>query len=228
MTWRLLRPGNPAAAAFASVLAVAVLMPGCRSGVAKAVDRPDRGLLALGTAVPDFVLQNQDSRPIRLRDLRGTVVVVTFLYTRCPLPDYCPLLMTSLGRVRRALAEDAAVWRQVRLIGVSFDPAHDTPERLRAYGAAFAGDGEPFDHFDLATGDPSAVEQLAASLGLTYRQESGQVVHTLATALIDRDGRLANVIAGSDWNPAQLAATIKGLVLLPRTGGPSTLERNHD
>ena len=90
---------------------------------------------APGDAVPDFKLRNQDGRAIHLDQFRGKTLLVTFIYTRCPLPNFCPLVTHNFAVIDRQLAANPALYAKTHLLCVSFDPEHDTPARLRAYGA---------------------------------------------------------------------------------------------
>jgi protein SCO1/2 len=177
-----------------------------QAAVAIAVPAPAPAL-RLGDAVPDVPFRDQDDRPIRLSHYRGRVVAATFMYTRCPFPDYCPRLMARMNQVRTLLARDRRTWDRVTMIGITIDPDYDTPRVLRAYGEAMLG-AAPFDHLALVTGERAQIDRLAASVGVTSRETSGQLTHTLATVLIDPGGRLANVIDGSDWSPEDVAAAI--------------------
>jgi len=199
---------------------------GCRRGdtaakppVEQVAAPPRATTLSLGALVPDVEFRNQDDRPVRLSEYRGHIVLATFLYTRCPFPDYCPRLMAQVRGVRRLLSGDQTVWDAVRMAGVTIDPAYDTPDVLRAYGRSMFGD-RPFEHLDLLTASPAVIEPFAASFGVTYRDESGQLTHTLSTALIDRDGRLANVVDGSQWNVEDIAAAVRTLARAPRPARP--------
>ena len=90
-----------------------------------------------GEAVPDVSLVDQDGRPLRLADFHGKAVAVTFVYTRCPLPEFCPLMMRNLQAAEAALVQDLALAARTHLLTVSFDPKHDTPQVLRAFGRPF-------------------------------------------------------------------------------------------
>ncbi len=94
---------------------------------------------APGDAVPDFKLRNQDGRAIHLDQFRGKTLLLTFIYTRCPLPNFCPLVTHNFAVIDRQLAANPALYAKTHLLCVSFDPEHDTPERLRAYGAQYIG-----------------------------------------------------------------------------------------
>src|SRR3984885_10590024 len=107
---------------------------------------------APGDAVPDFKLRNQDGRAIHLDQFRGKMLLLTFIYTRCPLPNFCPLVTHNFAVIDRKLAATPALYAKTHLLCVSFDPDHDTPPRLRAYGATYIGsDGKgAFAHWDFA------------------------------------------------------------------------------
>ena len=94
---------------------------------------------APGDAVPDFKLRNQDGRAIDLDQFRGKTLLLTFIYTRCPLPNFCPLVTHNFAVIDKQLAANPALYAKTHLLCVSFDPEHDTPARLRAYGAQYIG-----------------------------------------------------------------------------------------
>jgi protein SCO1/2 len=160
-----------------------------------------------GSLVPDADLRTQHDRPVRVSDYRGRVLLVTFIYTRCPLPDFCPRLMRNFSELRRALASRPDVSSQVHLLSVTIDPAFDTPRVLRAYGEALLDGPDPFDRWDLATGHPDEVRKLADFVGLTYEPESGTIRHSMDTAIIGADGRLVKRFPGTTWDQ-QLAISI--------------------
>ena len=106
--------------------------------------------------------------------------------------------------------QDGALQRAAtHLLSVTLDPEYDKPEVLRAYGASYAGG--KFDDWDFATGDPDEIRRLAQSFGLAYKAENGQVVHSLRTALVTPDGRLARIYRGNEWKPAQVLEDLKRL-----------------
>jgi protein SCO1/2 len=169
-------------------------------------DAPKR--LELGQEVPDFTMTTQEGRTQKLSDLRGKVVVLTFIYTRCPLPDFCPLM----DRKFATLAEKVSVLperaKDVRLLSVSFDPEHDTPDVLRKH-ARVQGAKPPLWTFAVAAHPELA--KVAGPLGLTYGPMPNEIVHNLCTAVIDRQGRLARLDVGSSgrsWRPNDLLKLI--------------------
>ena len=114
------------------IVVVAQARPDYRPAVSYHVPAP-------GDVVPDFKLRNQDGRPIHLGQFRGKALLVTFIYTRCPLPNFCPLVTRNFAVINKQLAATPALYAKTHLICISFDPEHDTPERLRAYGATYIG-----------------------------------------------------------------------------------------
>ena len=160
-------------------------------------------LVPVGSAVPDFTLTDQHGTPLTLSSLRGKVVAVTFIYTRCPLPDYCPRMVENFRAVRTRFAD--VMDRQLVLLTVSFDPQYDTPERLAAYAAANRA-ASPGWFF--LTGDAAQIERVCDAFGIQYYAEEGLITHSLQTAVLDRDGRLAATVEGKAFTPRQLGDVI--------------------
>jgi protein SCO1/2 len=167
-----------------------------------------------GTEVPDVTLVNQDGARLSLARLRGRALLVTFIYTRCPVPDYCPLMSSNFAAVHRELERDEALREKTHLLSVTLDPAYDTPKVLRSYGAAYTEryGAETFEHWDFATGDPAEVRRLAQFFGLTYQEESGQIIHSLRTALVGPDGRVYKIYRGNEWKPEEVLADLRTLI----------------
>jgi protein SCO1/2 len=165
-----------------------------------------------GTPVPDVTLTDQDGKPLRLASWRGHTYLLTFSYTRCPLEEFCPLMMQRFAAIEKATAKDPALGG-VRLVTVTLDPEHDSPERLREYGAKFAtgdGAGRPFSRWSLVTGTPAQIKPLAGFFGLDYYTETtGQVIHSLRTAVIDRDGKVAKVFESNTWQTDEVIEALR-------------------
>ncbi len=162
-----------------------------------------------GDALPDVALVDQDGRPLRLAEFRGKALALTFVYTRCPLPDFCPLMMKNFEAAEAALVKDPVLAARTRLLTVSFDPKHDTPEVLRACGKPFQKTARPFAHWTLATGKEEAVRALGRALELDYVEETQSFTHNLRTAVLDPEGRLRRLLRGNDWKPEDLVAELK-------------------
>ena len=167
-----------------------------------------------GDQVPDFKLRNQDGRAIHLDQFRGQTLVLTFIYTRCPLPNFCPLVTRNFAAIHQQLASDPALYAKTHLLCVSFDPDHDTPARLRAYGATYIGsdDKNAFAHWDFAI--PTKSELLAMAkyfdVGITPGPDD-TITHTLSTTLIDPRGKVVRFYPGNEWTPQQVLGDVKHL-----------------
>ena len=143
-----------------------------------------------------------------LRDFDGRVLVVTFIYTRCPLPDFCPLMVKHLESVRRR-ANDERIPGVVALLGVTLDPEFDTPAVLRAYGESVLEGPDRFGQWTLAGGTTAQIEDVAKFFGVGYRADNGVVTHTLTTAVIGHDGRIMRVFPSNSWRPDELFDVVK-------------------
>jgi protein SCO1/2 len=162
-----------------------------------------------GAEVPDFTLVDQDGRRISLHDYRGRALLITFIYTRCPLPEYCPLMSSNFRRIHDAMRTDAQLTRKVQLLTVSFDPEYDTSDVLQQYGRGYIAGGETFDNWVFASGSVQEVKAITTYFGLSYWQETGQIVHSLRTALISPDGKLVRLYRGNEWKPAEVLGELR-------------------
>jgi protein SCO1/2 len=167
-------------------------------------------LVKVGEPMPDFTLTNQDGDPVSLASLRGKVVAVTFIYTRCPLPDYCPRMITNLQAVERRFPQD--VDKDLALVAITFDPQFDTPQRLKEYAEFFKSDKPGWQFL---TGPLEEIARVTQMFGVEYWPEEGLITHTLQTAVIDREGKLAAQAEGKDYSGKQLADLV-GLALEQR------------
>lgn len=170
---------------------------------------PLSAIIGPGEAVPDVQVTDQNGAERRLSDWRGQVVAVTFIYTRCPVPNFCPLMDRHFATVQSALRQDAALRDRAHLVSVSFDPRFDTPEILAAH-ARKAGADPAFWSF--VTGEQEAIDRLGAAFGVSIIREDAdltEIVHNLRTAVIDREGRLVKVFTGNEWTPEELLDTMR-------------------
>jgi protein SCO1 len=167
---------------------------------------------APGDQVPDFKLRNQDGRPIHLGQFHGNALVITFIYTRCPSPEFCPRVTRNFATLEKQLAANPALYAKTHLICISFDPEHDTPERLRAYGVTYIGSDakNAFAHWEFAVPEKPVLAEMAKffDLGMTNEADS-TITHTLSTTLIGPDGNVVRFYPGNDWTPEQVIADVK-------------------
>jgi protein SCO1/2 len=163
--------------------------------------------VAIGAIVPDFTLIDQANRAVHLADFRGRVVAIDFIYTRCPLPDVCPRLSANFANVAKRMRG-----QDVQLLSITIDPQFDTPAVLADYGHRYSADGESWRFL---TGTMDQIRETAGLFGLIYWPEEGSITHTVATALIDREGRLAALIEGSNYRAEQLRDLIDHTLTKP-------------
>jgi protein SCO1/2 len=169
---------------------------------------PIAHVLTAGEPVPDTPLTDERGMPRPLSSLRGSRVVLTFMYTRCPLPEFCPLMDRNFVTLQNEIKEDPQL-RDVRLVSVSFDPAFDTPPVLQAHARSLKADPAIW-HFVTAGADD--IKAFALRFGVVAEPDPsapGTLTHNLATAIIDREGRLLSLRAGNSWTPAELVADLK-------------------
>ncbi len=162
-----------------------------------------------GKEVPDLKLTNQDGKRIGLKDFSGKALAVTFIYTRCPLPNYCPLMSIRFSEMAMNLQKSPELKDKVRLLSITFDPKNDTPQVLKNYGSGYYNkDTKPdFTVWQLATGSEDDVKKVADFFGLTYQadpQDKTQINHSLRTIVIDPQGKVKKVFAGNDWTNDQV------------------------
>lgn len=167
-----------------------------------------------GDAVPDYTMVNQDGRDIRIGNFRGKVLLLTFIYTRCPIPEYCNLMSTNFAAVDRQLQNDPEVYAKTHLLSITIDPEYDTPKVLRSYGAAHTEryQNETFEHWDFVTGTKDQIKGVAQFFGLRYFQDKDQIVHGLRTVIISPDGKVVKVYRDNTWKPEEVAGEMGRLV----------------
>jgi protein SCO1/2 len=169
-----------------------------------------------GDEVPDFSLVNQSGKRIHLHQFRGKPLLLTFIYTRCPFPDFCLRMSSNFSQVLKQLQSDPKTFDRTQLLSISIDPETDRPEVLRAYGEQYIAQVDPsFAHWQFASGTPAQVRQAADYFGLTYNRKDNQIVHGLRTVLIGEDGRVVNVYGGNTWKPQEVAADFAAAAAAP-------------
>ena len=165
-----------------------------------------------GDAVPDFKLTNEDGKAIHLGQFKGKALLITFIYTRCPLPDFCPRVTKNFAVVEKSLEANAGLYGKTHLLCASFDPVEDTPARLKAYAETYMGAEAPkaFAHWDFAVASKDGLPPMAKffNVGLT-NETDGTITHTLSTTLIGPDGKVVRFYPGNEWTPEEFLADVK-------------------
>ncbi len=167
-----------------------------------------------GDSVPDFRLRNELGREIHLQQFRGKNLLITFIYTRCPLPNFCPLITRNFAAINTALQKEPKLYQKTHLLCVSFDPEHDTPATLRAYGAAYLGSNSPsaFSHLEFAVPPKDELAKMAQyfDVGMSAGP-NGTITHTLSTTLINAKGKVVQFYPDNTWTPQQVLGDLNRL-----------------
>lgn len=168
-------------------------------------------LLKPGEAVPDANFVDQDGRKRRFSSFKGSPLLLTFIYTRCPMPTFCPLMDRHFATIQDRVHGDAALER-VHLVSVSFDPAFDTPPVLKKHARELKADPR---RWTFLTGDRDDIDQFAARFGVSVARamnDPRDITHNLRTAIVDADGKLVKVYVGNEWTPDEVLADLKPVV----------------
>jgi protein SCO1/2 len=168
-------------------------------------------LLKLGQPVPSGTFVNQDGKPTSLEAFRGSAVLVTFTYTTCPMPTFCPLMDRNFVTIQNKLKAERNELN-VRLLTVSFDPTIDTPAVLKKHAEKLGADPRLWSFL---TGDRDAIDQWASRFGVSVSRamnDPRDITHNLRTAIIDRQGNLVHIYTGNEWTPEQALADVRVMV----------------
>jgi len=166
-------------------------------------------ILEPGDEVPDQTFVDQDGRDVALSAFRGRVVALTFVYTRCPYPTFCPLMDRQFKAVQDQIAADPSLAGRVHLLSISFDPDYDTPAVMKAHAEARGADPAWWSY---VTAPVDAIDAFSANFGLTIVRNPNDpldLTHTLRTAVIGPDGRLAALLVGNAWTADTLVGDIR-------------------
>ncbi|MEI6669110.1 MAG: SCO family protein [Acidobacteriota bacterium] len=165
-----------------------------------------------GAIIPDIGLTDQTGHKFTLAAYRGQYVVFTFVYTRCPLPDYCPRMSTHFAAIQRAFADRPSLRMGTRLLSISFDPDFDTSDILAAYAKRVGADDAVWR---FATAPRAPLDAFGLALGLTVMREGmagDDITHNLRTVLMDREGKLVKIYNGNDWSPDDVVRDLEALI----------------
>jgi protein SCO1/2 len=166
-------------------------------------------VLEPGAMIPDVALLDDSGTRRSLGDWRGRTLAVTFTYSRCPLPDFCPRMDQQFAAAQRAVLADATLRDRMALLSISFDPEFDTPQVLAAHARQAGADPRVWRFL---TGDRAAVERLAEGFGVSVFREGtdpASIAHNIRTAIVKPDGTLATILNGTDWTSAALLQAMR-------------------
>lgn len=165
-------------------------------------------LLKPGEVFPDFELLDEHGNQVNLTKFRGSVVALTFIFTRCPVPDYCPAMMRNFKEVETILQLDSAAPKNFKLLTVSFDTDFDTPEVMKAYGQQFGQDSKNWNL--LSTPNQDQIKSLGESVGLMFGKSNNAIYsHNLRTVVLDTKGKITRIFTDENWKPDELVEAIK-------------------
>jgi protein SCO1 len=168
-------------------------------------------LLKNGEAVPNGAFVDENGKPRTLADFRGSVVIVTFMYTACPMPTFCPLMDRHFATIQERLkAKDHSP--RAHLLSVSIDPATDTPAVLKRHAEKLKADPRLWTFL---TGQRDDLDRWSKRLGMSVSRamnDQKDIAHNLRTVLIDRHGNLVRTYTGNEWTPEQVLADAQAMV----------------
>jgi protein SCO1/2 len=163
-----------------------------------------------GEAVPDVPLINQDGKTLHLGQFKGKAVLLTFIYTRCPFPTFCPLVSREFAAIENDLAKNPADYDRAHLVSISLDPDYDTAPVLRKYGLGYLqDDASRFAHWDFVSTTPTDLHKLAFAFGLQYFEQNNQISHSMNTILLAPDGTVVETWPGNEWKASEVLTALK-------------------
>jgi len=169
-------------------------------------------MLKPGDILPDVPLVDQEGRPFRFSDLRDKALAVTFVYTRCPLPEFCILMSNNFARIQKTLSADHTIDGQWHLVTISFDPRFDPPRVMKGYGRSYGAD---FSRWSFVTDADTAgrnILKIADGLGLVYEDDEGATIsHNLRTVLVGKDGKIVEIIKDNEWKAEDVGGKMMGI-----------------
>jgi protein SCO1 len=163
--------------------------------------------LEIGQHVPDFTLIDQNRQSVTFSRFTGKVVAITFIYTSCPLPNFCFRMSNNFGVLQKRNAP--RMGKDLVLLSISFDPEHDQPEALAEYARTWTKDQTGWYFL---TGPLADVQKVCWSFGMNFWQDEGFLTHSLHTVVIDRQGRIAANLEGNEYTPQQLGDLVKSVI----------------
>jgi protein SCO1/2 len=167
----------------------------------------------VGETVPDFTLTDQNKRPVHLKDFRGKVVLLTFIYTRCPLPNFCPLMSKNFASLQERLQKTFP--GKFQLLSVSIDPEFDRSELLKEYAGRYTNDDSTWT---FGTGTVEQTDSVGALFGLVQERAGGLINHDLRTALIGPDGKLIHLWKSNVWTPYEVQRRVEETLTSAKNG----------
>ena len=160
-----------------------------------------------GDPLPAFKLIDQKGRELTRDSFTGKTLVFTFIFTRCPIPNFCPLMSNNFAQLQRGIEADPSLKARVQLVSISFDPSHDTPEILAQYGTGLTKND---DSWRFATGTQEEIDKLTHEFSVYIQTEGGTISHGLCTVMVSPDGIIRKIWRGNGWEPGEVLDVLQG------------------
>jgi protein SCO1/2 len=157
-------------------------------------------------SMPRFSLTDQNGERISLNTFRGQPFVLTFVFTRCPVPNFCPRMSNNFEERQKTIKQGRGTLGKTRLLSITLDPDYDTPEVLSDYAAFHHADRQIWT---FATGQEREIDALTRAFSVYRQTEGGTISHGLATALIDKNGKIDKIWRGNSWTPTEVIEEIE-------------------
>ena len=167
-------------------------------------------LIRAGESVPNVMFVDQNGKYRDFASFRPSTVVLTFIYTKCPMPTFCPLMDRHFVEIQKAITSDPLL-EKVHLLSVSFDPATDTPAVLKKHAQTLGANEE---RWTFVTGDRDELDKFAMRFGVSIMRnpkDPVDITHNLRTAIVDSRGTLVQTYTGNTWTPDQVVADLRTL-----------------
>jgi protein SCO1/2 len=179
--------------------------------------------LSIGDPLPEYAFTNQFGQRVTTSQFKGQALAITFIFTRCPFPNFCPFTARNFAGAQQTLLARSNGPTNWHLLTISFDPAFDTPPVLKSFGETYKYDPA---HWTLATGAMIDIMAIGEQFGLVFQPEqTGTISHNLRTAVIDAAGRVQKIIIGNSWTSDDLAEEIaKAAEAKPTSETPASRE----
>jgi protein SCO1 len=161
--------------------------------------------LQVGDPLPEYHFTNELGQPVSTAQFKGEALAITFIFTRCPLPNFCPRMSGNFEKAQQLLLTNAVAGTNWHLLTISFDPSFDTPAVLKSYATRYEADPK---HWNFLTGDLKDITAISTQFGQLFWQDEGSLNHNLRTAVIDASGKVQKLFQGNAWTPEDLVAEI--------------------
>jgi protein SCO1/2 len=161
--------------------------------------------LSVGDVMPDYPFVNENGKDLRLSDYKGNAIAITFMFTRCPFPTFCPRMSSNFEKAAEQLAQPGGPtnWH---MFSISFDTDVDTPEQLKRYATRYKRDPSKWNFL---TGKLIDIDAITEQFGLVFAKRNGTIDHNLRTVIIDAQNRIRQIYIGNEWPVEDFVAEMK-------------------